>query len=230
MLYMTPPDLARPPGTRDIVEAITRAIVEHRLAPGVRLPEQRLAAHFGVSRTLVRQALHQLAQNRLVRLVPRRGASVAAPSADEARELLAVRRTLEVQLVRDLAGRLTPVQRRALHTHLRRERAALQADDPARRNQLLADFHALLARLSGNRVLAEILGDLLSRSALITLLYQGDSAARHSSDEHVAIVEALEAGDGERAAGLMEAHLQHVVAGLAFDRPPPAADWTQVFA
>jgi DNA-binding GntR family transcriptional regulator len=66
--------------TLHIVESLTRAIVEHRLHPGSKLAEQKLADHFGVSRTLVRQALFQLAQNRLIRLEPARGAFVAAPS------------------------------------------------------------------------------------------------------------------------------------------------------
>ena len=63
--------------TRSIVDALTRAIVDHRLQPGTKLAEQKLADHFGVSRTLVRQALFQLAQNKLIRLEPARGAFVA---------------------------------------------------------------------------------------------------------------------------------------------------------
>jgi len=62
--------------TRVIVDALTKAIVEHRLMPGSKLAEQKLATHFGVSRTLVRQALFQLSQNRLIRMEPARGAFV----------------------------------------------------------------------------------------------------------------------------------------------------------
>ena len=91
--------------TGAIVGALTRAIVEHRLQPGSKLAEQKLADHFGVSRTLVRQALFQLAQNRLVRMEPARGAFVAAPSTDEARQVFAVRRMLETEMTR--AGRRT---------------------------------------------------------------------------------------------------------------------------
>ena len=58
--------------TRAIVDALTKAIVEHRLQPGSKLAEQKLADHFGVSRTLVRQALFQLSQNKLIRLEPAR--------------------------------------------------------------------------------------------------------------------------------------------------------------
>jgi DNA-binding transcriptional MocR family regulator len=59
------------PAPSHIVESLTRAIVEHRLHPGTKLAEQKLADHFGVSRTLVRQALFQLSQNRLIRWSPR---------------------------------------------------------------------------------------------------------------------------------------------------------------
>ena len=84
-----------PSPPRTIVDALTRAIVEHRLQPGSKLAEQRLADHFGVSRTLVRQALFQLAQKHLVRMEPARCAFVAAPTVEEARQVFQVRRILE---------------------------------------------------------------------------------------------------------------------------------------
>lgn len=85
-----------PTPTRSIVEALTRAIVEHRLHPGTKLAEQKLVDHFGVSRNLVRQALFQLVQKKLIRMEPARGAFVATPSADEARQVFATRRMLEL--------------------------------------------------------------------------------------------------------------------------------------
>src|SRR5215210_6461945 len=99
-----------PSATRSIVDALTRAIVEHRLQPGTKLAEQKLADHFGVSRTLVRQALFQLAQKRLVRMEPARGAFVAAPTVEEARQVFAVRRMLEGQMTRAFAAEATPAR------------------------------------------------------------------------------------------------------------------------
>jgi DNA-binding GntR family transcriptional regulator len=96
--------------THNIVEALTRAIIEHRLLPGTKLAEQKLADHFGVSRTLVRQALFQLAQNRLIRLEPARGAFVATPSVEEARQVFAVRRMLEAEMTRAFVREVTPRQ------------------------------------------------------------------------------------------------------------------------
>lgn len=81
--------------TLTIVEALTKAIVEHRLQPGAKLAEQKLADHFGVFVLWYAKPLHQLAQNRLVKLEPARGAFVAAPTALEAKQVFAVRRMLE---------------------------------------------------------------------------------------------------------------------------------------
>ena len=178
--------------THFIVESLTRAIVEHRLQPGTKLAEQKLADHFGVSRTLVRQALFQLAQNRLIRLEPARGAFVAAPTVEEARQVFAVRRMLEAEMTRSFAREVTPAKVRALREHIAAERAA---DDRAERNELLGDFHVRMAELMGNEVLAQILRDLVSRSSLISLMYQREGAARHSQEEHVEIVRALAARD-----------------------------------
>jgi len=208
--------------THAIAQALTRAIVEHRLQPGTKLAEQKLADHFGVSRTLVRQALFQLAQNRLVTLAPARGAFVATPSAQEARQVFAVRRMLEAGMARAFAQASTPAKIRALRGHVARERAALDSADAGRSNELLGDFHVRMAELMGNRVLAQMLGDLVSRCALITLMYQSASAAAHSHEEHAAIVEALAARDAERAEALMQAHLEHVQAHLSFHRKRPS--------
>lgn len=210
--------------TRQIVESLTRAIVDHRLHPGTKLAEQKLADHFGVSRTLVRQALFQLAQNRLIRLEPARGAFVAAPSVDEARQVFAVRRMLEAEMTRTFVRQVTPAKIKALKEHVAQEKQAVAQHDVAGRTELLADFHVRMAELMGNQVLAELLRDLLSRCALITLMYQSNNAAEHSNEEHAGIVKALAARDEELAVRLMDEHLLHVEESLTFDRKRPTND------
>jgi DNA-binding GntR family transcriptional regulator len=213
-----------PSPTRTIVEALTHAIVEHRLQPGTKLAEQKLADHFGVSRTLVRQALFQLAQKHLVRMEPARGAFVAAPDAAEARQVFRVRRLLEAEMVREFIRNVTPAKIKALREHIAQEKAAMGHDDASERQQLLGDFHVRIAELAGNGVLAQILRDLVSRSSLITLMYQRDSFAAHSQEEHVELVKALAAKDEKRAVKLMDEHLLHVEQSLAFDRTVPTHD------
>ncbi len=210
--------------TASIVQALTKAIVEHRLHPGTKMAEQKLADHFGVSRTLVRQALFQLSQNRLIRLEPARGAFVAAPSVDEARQVFAVRRMLELEMTRSFVREATPARIKALRTHVQREKAALTGNDASSRVEMLGDFHVRMAELMGNQVLAQLLGELISRCALITLMYQSQKAAEHSHEEHAEIVKALASGDEDLAVRLMNEHLLNVEQNLSFDRKLPTND------
>ena len=210
--------------TRVIVNALTRAIVEHRLHPGTKLAEQKLADHFGVSRTLVRQALFQLVQKRLIRMEPSRGAFVATPSAQEAQQVFAARRMIELEMTRAFVRELTPQRLRALKEHVAQERAAVARGDVPGRTELLGDFHVVMAQLLGNQVLAQMLSELISRCALITLMYQSNRAAEHSADEHGEILKAMEAGDEALAVQLMDEHLQHVVSNLTLDRKVPSND------
>ena len=210
--------------TRSIVNALTKAIVEHRLHPGTKLAEQKLADHFGVSRTLIRQALFQLVQKRLIRMEPARGAFVATPSSDEARQVFAVRRMLELEMTRNFVRHVTPEQIKALKEHVAEEKAAVTRGDVPGRTDLLGDFHVRMAELMGNEVLAQLLGELISRCALITLMYQSASAAEHSHEEHGEIVKALAARDEALAVQLMNDHLTHVEESLTFDRKLPTSD------
>jgi DNA-binding GntR family transcriptional regulator len=187
------------------VQSLPRAIVEHRLRPGTKLAEQKLADHFGVSRTLVRQALFQLSQQRLIRLEPARGAFVASPSASEAQQVFAVRRMLETEMTRSFVREATPAHLKALRAHVAQEKAAVQQANVPERTALLGDFHVRMAELLGNQVLAQMLSELISRCAL---------AAR----------------DTDLAVERMQAHLLHVEQSLAFDREQPANDLSQALS
>ncbi|MET0518905.1 MAG: GntR family transcriptional regulator [Burkholderiaceae bacterium] len=200
--------------TERIAESITQAIVERRLMPGTKLAEQKIADIFKVSRTLVRQALNQLSRDRLVRLEPARGAFVAQPSVDEARQVFEVRQMLEAAMITRLARNITAAQLAQLRAHLKAEREAVARTDVPGRTRLLADFHVMLARMQGNEVLAQLLSDLLSRSSLISLMYQSSHSAAASQAEHAAIVDALEQRDAKAAVKLLDAHLGNVEANL----------------
>jgi DNA-binding GntR family transcriptional regulator len=216
--------------TRSIVDALTKAIVEHRLHPGTKLAEQKLADHFGVSRTLIRQALFQLVQKRLIRMEPARGAFVATPSSDEARQVFAVRRMIEVEMTRSFVRNVTPTQIKALKEHVAEEKAAVSRGDVPGRTDLLGDFHVRMAELMGNQVLAQILSELISRCALITLMYQSSNAAEHSAEEHAEILKAIAAKDEDLAVKLMDEHLRNVEEGLALDRKVPSNDIAMALA
>ena len=216
--------------THHIVQALTKAIVEHRLQPGAKLVEQKLADHFGVSRTIVRQALYHMAHNQLITLEPARGAFVARPSAEEAQQTFAVRRMLELEMTREFVRKATPTHFKVLHAHIKREREALLRADAGDSVHELGDFHVEIARLLGNEVLAQILEALISRCALITLMYQSAQAAEHSNEEHRALVKAMEARDEALAVRLMQEHLLSVERSLSLDRKRPTNDLAEALA
>jgi DNA-binding GntR family transcriptional regulator len=216
--------------TNTIVDALTKAIVEHRLHPGTKLAEQKLADHFGVSRTLVRQALFQLSQNRLIRLEPARGAFVAAPTVAEARQVFAVRRMLEAEMTRAFVREATPGRIKALKDHLVQEKTALKDKDLLGRSEVQADFHVRMAQLLENEVLVQMMVELLSRCSLITLMYQTESAQEIGAEEHDDIVKAITAKDEARAVQLMEDHLRKIEASLTFDRKVPSNDIAMALA
>lgn len=196
--------------TEHIVAAVTQAIVEHRLVPGAKLVEQRLGDRFGVSRTVVRQALFRLSELKLVRLEPARGAFVAAPSLQEAREVFAVRRMVESQMLRELMACIKPADIRKLKAHLKAERDAVARIDVPSRTKLLFDFHVRLAEVLGNQVLIDLMQELVSRCSLITLMYQSADNAQKSNAEHGQLLKAIENRDANLAIQLLHEHLQSV--------------------
>lgn len=217
---VSPAAPAGPPvagSTERIVQAITGAIVERRLMPGTRLVEQKIADIFGVSRTLVRQALNQLSRDRLVTITPARGAVVATPGVEEAQQVFQTRAMLEAALVRQLCESVTDEQLRPLQAHLKDEAQAVRRGDVALRTRLLADFHIVLARLSGNQVLVEILQDLLARSQLVALMMQSQQSAEDSHREHEQVAEAIARRDARAAIRLMNHHLESVERSLRQD-------------
>ena len=197
----------------EIAQRIVEAILAQKLAPGERLGEQPLADLFGVSRTLVREALTRLAARGIVTVTARRGWYVIEPSVAEAREAFEAREVIETGLLRRLK-RLPPESLKRLKGHVFRERQAIRDGDVGTRTYLLGDFHVCLAEAMGNALLGDALRDLTARTALISMLYQSSHEAEQSCREHEAIVAALAKADMRLAERLMHEHLRAVAAGL----------------
>lgn len=215
----------------EIADRIVAAILAQKLAPGVRLGEQPLAMLFDCSRTLVREALMQLAARGIVKVSARRGWFVVQPSQAQAREAFDARRVIETGLIR-CAQPMQPAQLQRLREHLADEQAALAGGDVGRRSYLLGDFHVCLAECLGNQVLAELLRDLTARTTLIAMLYQSTHDAAQSCAEHVEIVQALASGDAARAEALMADHIGQVQQALRDAAPgdDPLAELRQALA
>ena len=195
---------------QSVYRALRAAIIGQALRPGVKLPEDAIGEQLGVSRTLVREAIRRLALEGLAELKPNRGASVAYPSLEEARDVFEVRRALERLTMETLAGQLSRQQIAALREHVRREEGAPGRDGPEA-IQIAGDFHVQLAEMTGNPVLHRYMRELCSRCSLILTIYGRPHSSACAVSEHHGIIEALAEGDGARAAALNDEHLQAVV-------------------
>jgi DNA-binding FadR family transcriptional regulator len=145
-------------------------------------------------------------------------------NAGQASTVPTLSKQAEVQMTREFVRDMTPAKIRALKAHIKQEKEAISDEDVRGRTELLGDFHVRIAELMGNPVLAQILGELISRCALITLMYQSQNAAQHSAEEHEEIVEAMAKKDADLAAQLMESHLNFVEQSLSFNKKIPTHD------
>ena len=190
------------------------AIVSHKIAPGTKLPEDELAAIYGVSRTLVRAALQALAHARLITLEPNRGAFVAQPTKRQAREVFEARSLVEPHVAALAADVAKPAQIGELRQHLEREHDALREGRDSDAIALSARFHLGIAEVADHAILTDIVRDLVTRSSLIIALYWRRRDTTCESHAHHALVDAIENHRAREASDLMRSHLVDLLSGL----------------
>jgi DNA-binding GntR family transcriptional regulator len=209
------------PADDPIATAISEAILEQRLRPGTKLPEEALARVFGGSRAMVRQALQRLAYAGIVSLSPHRTAAVATPTLKQARDIYEARMLVESQIVADVAMHCTAHDIRLLRQHLAAERGAELSGQRSRLLALRSEFHVLIAGMGGNEVLKAIAIQLIPTSALLHALYAPVEGTSCATSEHDRIVDLLAAGDAD---GAMLAIRQHHNGNLEQLQVAPARD------
>lgn len=193
-----------------IYAGLRLAILEQVLQPGMKLPEDAIGEQFGASRTVVRRALELLASEELVDIRPNRGATVAKPSLEEARDLFSVRQDVEQLVIRRLCGNLTPAQVKRLDAQIAAEERAHREGRPEYIRHA-AEFHLVLAEMTGSPLLARYMRQLVGRSALILGLYGRPRWTDCSVQEHRDLVACLVSGDRDRLEHLMHDHLEAVL-------------------
>lgn len=213
-----------------IYRALRRAIIEQALEPGAKLPEDAIGDRFGASRTIVRHALGQLASEGLVELRRNKGAAVATPSWDQARDIFDVRIAMERLVMSRLAGRLTRQQIDQLKVHIAEEEKA-RGKDEAMSIRLATEFHIVLAEMTGSEVLERYVSEVSSRCGLILALYSRPHSSECAVSEHRAIIDALAKGDASRAIAEMDQHLEAVAGrALIVARPNKGRDIKDILA
>lgn len=203
-------ELRLPTSDDQIVERVFAAVMERRLLPGSKLPENALCEAFSVARARIRRVLVKLAERGIVTLHANRGAFVARPSPEEARDVFQARRTIERSVVENAALRISKKQVDVLLAHVASEAAAGAKGDRREAIRLSGQFHIRLAEVAGNPVTARFVEELVARSSLIIALFGSRQLFACSEEEHRELLEAVGRRDGARAAQLMDHHLGHL--------------------
>lgn len=192
-----------------VYRELKRRIFSKELRPGVRLPEASLAKTLSVSRTPVREALRMLANEGLVNLEPNTGARLASPSLDEMREGFELREHLEKLSVRRAATHITPLQICMLDEAIKEEESIFRSRDLERYLEVNIRFHRIIAESAKNRILAEYVGNILSRTYVYMVFFESffDFDTNPSLDEHREIVRALSNHNEDLAEALMLRHI-----------------------
>ncbi len=215
--------------TDRVYDAVYRAVLEHRLEPGQRLREEEMAAEFGVSRTVVRQALQRLAQDQVIELMHNRGARVPMPSLDDARHVFEARRVVECEVARRLGGHLSGEQVDELQSLAQAEMEADRRGDRAEAIRLSGEFHNALARMYGNPVYVRMLTGLMPTTSLLMARFKLHGGQVCVAHRHVDLISALLKGSGP-AATEMRKHLVELEQSLVASPRSPRRRLRDVFS
>ena len=212
-------------GTQDdIVYAhIFEAILEQRLAPGTKLSEEALGEIFGVSRTIIRRALSRLAHEGVVLLRPNRGAVVASPSVEEARQVFMARRLVERAITELAVQHATAEQLAELRQMVNDERDSFSRGDRGAGIRLSGEFHLKLAEAAKN-------APLISFQRSLVAQYESGNRSHCSYDEHTQLIDAIEARDAVLAVNLMMHNMDHIDSKLNLDEESASDDLHAVFS
>lgn len=204
---------------QQVADYLREEILSARLAPGAELGEVALARSLGISRGPLREALGQLAAEGLVTIVPRRGAVVKRLTRQEFIDAYEVREALESLAIKLAVPRLSMAGKAELHRMCEQMERAATACDRDRFFELNREFHSRLVRASGNSKLEEVHSQLVAQMGrLMKQSVQLRGGFERSAAEHLAILAAVDDGDPERAAQLLEEHIevpQRVLRSLA---------------
>ena len=202
------------PSVDDIYPRLFDAILEQRIGPSSRFTEDGLGETFGVSRSVIRRVLAKLSHQQVIILRPNQRAQVAAPDAQQTRQILEARRLTEMTVVQLACAQATPTKIRQLRELIGRERECIERDQRGPAIRLSGEFYLQLAAMARNAPLAQFLNTLVPLTSLIIAQYEAQACTYCAWQEHVAIVDAVEQRDVNGAVSLMTQHLDHLKAKL----------------
>ncbi|MCF1482430.1 MULTISPECIES: GntR family transcriptional regulator [Rhizobium/Agrobacterium group] len=204
-------DVQRQPSvTEQVFELLYRQVVELELPPGAKLSEVDVAKQMGVSRQPVRDAFYRLSQQGFLMIRPQRATVVTHISERGVLQARFIRTALEMETVRAAAERLSEEQIAALDELVQRQIKAMDAGDKMLFHELDDEFHRQICKMSGHEFAWALIRDSkahMDRIRYLSLAFGAQSAI----DDHIEIMAALKARDGDRAAANMRVHLSRIL-------------------
>ena len=191
----------------EVYKILRKGIASGDLAPGTRLKEADLVRDLAVSRTPIREALNQLSKEGLIEIIPRRGAFVKQWNKEEALEILLIREALESLAAKLATDRITGEQLDRLSGYMKKyEQGELDYTEADRM------FHSDIVQACGMARLIDMiknLYDTLRMNKILAGSFESKERIRDSMDEHLRIVEAMRAREGNRVEMLMRENFRH---------------------
>ncbi len=191
-----------------VYEALKKAIVSLRLPPGTSISENRICRQVGVSRTPVRGAIIRLVDDGLIEVFPQKGSFVAPIKLSAVRNNHFIRKSLELAVLRRAAPAWGADRAAKSRQILERQAAALDADDLEQFHEFDEAFHRSFCEAAG---LEGVWGTIQIAKARVDRVHRlagGQGRLPLVIHEHRAILDALDAGDGERALSSLDYHLE----------------------
>lgn len=196
---------------RDVAfNTLRRAILIGELKPGERLMEIHLAERLGVSRTPIREAIHQLEREGLVTIVPRRGAEVAQITEKSMNDVLEVRRALDALCVELACDRITEEGLEALRAACDNFEQCVKAGDNKKIAQADVALHDIIVQATGNQRLIQLVNNLSEQMYRYRFEYIKDSRQHKTLvEEHKIIYQSILQKDKETAAEAAKTHIDN---------------------
>lgn len=195
--------------------SLREEILEGRLVQGTALTECAEASRLGVSRTPIRGALHRLSEEGLVEITPNRGAVVVGVNAEDLVDIYKIRMRLEGLASREAAARISPEEKKRLSDSVELSEFYIQKKDTEHLKELDTEFHRIIYKASGNRLLYKTLSELHGNiTAYRRLSLSSGDRLCDSVREHRDILNAILAGDAELADRLTSRHIEAALENL----------------
>lgn len=198
-----------------VYHKLKTAIRKRYIKQGSQLVEISLAQQLGVSRTPVRSAIKRLEAEGLVNSIPNRGAFVIIPTQQEIKETYQVRMQLELMATQLTTRQIQDDQIEDLRRLVDIEKEVFDNSNPDHYYTANDNLHLKIAELSGNRVLAQYIRELLDRTRIYLVLYDPFYKIEYMPiEEHLAIIDAIASGDAQQACKAVKQHIESSIANL----------------